>query len=296
MPRSWSTPVELDASVADPALMLRDRAASAALLIPPLFIVLWLGGPWIVALVALIVLLAASEAFRLLASAGMSSFPLLGIAIALVVAVGDSLAPALGGAGLVLAALAVVLVGVGALARTNPAEGLASWSTTVFGALYVGLLGFVPRLGAAAPDVPRDAILGGLGAERAWILALILSVWAFDTGAYLVGRRYGRRPFMTHISPRKTLEGVAGGLAAVTIVATLLLTALGQPFAGGLLLGPLIAVAAQAGDLAESMLKRAAGAKDSGRLIPGHGGMLDRIDSFLFAAPVMTLFVLALPH
>ena len=296
MPRSWSTPAELAASVADPALMLRDRAASAALLIPPLFIVLWLGGPWIVALVAIIVLLAASEAFRLLASAGLSSFPLLGIAIALVVAVGDSVAPALGGAGLVLAALAVVLVGVGALARTNPAEGLASWSTTVFGALYVALLGFVPRLGAAAPGVPADAIFGRLGNERAWILALILTVWAFDTGAYLVGRRYGRRPFMAHISPRKTLEGVAGGLAAVTIVSMLLLGALGQPFYGGLLLGPLIAVAAQAGDLAESMLKRAAGVKDSGRLIPGHGGVLDRIDSFLFAAPVMTLYVLALPH
>ena len=280
MPRSWSTPGERDASVADPALMLRDRAASAALLIPPLFIVL----------------IAASESFRLLEAAGFSSFPLLGIAIALVVSVGDSVAPALGAAGLVLAALAVVLGAVAALARTNPAEGLISWSTTVFGALYVGLLGFVPRLGAAAPDVPADAILGRIGAERAWILVLILSVWAFDTGAYLVGRRYGRRPFMAHISPRKTLEGVAGGLATVTVVAMVLLAALGQPFWGGLLLGPLIAVAAQAGDLAESLIKRAAGAKDSGRLMPGHGGVLDRVDSFLFAAPVMTLYVLALPH
>lgn len=276
--------------------MLRDRAASAALLIPPLFIVLWLGGPWIVGLIALIVLLAANEAFRLLAAAGMPSFPLLGLAIALVVAVGDSVAPALGAAGLTLAALAVVLVGVGALARTNAAEGLASWSTTVFGALYVALLGFVPRLGAAAPAVPDSAFLHNLGNERGWILALILSVWAFDTGAYLVGRRFGRRPFMAHISPRKTLEGVIGGTVSVTVVTVLLLGALGQPWVGGLVLGPLIAVAAQAGDLAESMLKRAAGAKDSGQLIPGHGGMLDRIDSFLFAAPVMTLYVLALPH
>ena len=276
--------------------MLRERAASAALLIPLVFLVLWLGGPWIVALVAVIVGIAANETFRLLGAAGHPSFRLLGIAIALVVAVGDSVAPALGGAGLVLAAIAVVLVGLGALARTDPADGLATWSTTVFGALYAALLGFVLRLGAAAHEVPAGTALGQLGTERAWILLLILAVWAFDTGAYVVGGRFGRRPFMAHLSPRKTLEGVVGGLVVATIAVAGLLVAVGQSPIGAVLLGPLISAAAQAGDLAESMLKRAAGAKDSGRLIPGHGGMLDRVDSFLFAAPVMTLYVLALPH
>ena len=274
--------------------MLRERTASAALLIPPLILILWLGGAWIVGLVAVIVAIGANEAFRLLRDAGHPSLPLLGIAIALVVAIGDSVAPGLGAAGLVLAAVAVVLVALGALARSDPAEGLATWSTTVFGALYVGLLGFVPRLGAAAPAVPVDAPFGFLGAQRGWIALLVLAVWTFDTGAYLVGRRFGRRPFMPHISPNKTLEGVVGGGVAITVVAALLLVAVGQSPLGALLLGPLVAVSAQAGDLAESMLKRAAGAKDSGHLIPGHGGMLDRIDSFLFAAPVVMLYVLAI--
>jgi phosphatidate cytidylyltransferase len=155
------------------------------------------------------------------------------------------------------------------------------------------LLGFVVRLGQAAPALPASAPLSWLGAERGWILLLVLGVWSFDTGAYLVGRRFGRRRFLEHISPSKTYAGLLGGLVSVTVVVAAALWALGQAPVVGIVLGPLIGLAAQAGDLAESMLKRAAGVKDSGDLIPGHGGILDRIDSFLFAAPVVTLFVVA---
>ena len=119
-------------------------------------------------------------------------------------------------------------------------------------------------------------------------------MWSYDTGAYLVGRQIGRHKFLTHISPSKSIEGLIGGVVASTIVTMLMLAAVGQDPVGGLVLGPLLGLTAQAGDLAESMLKRAAGAKDSGTLIPGHGGMLDRIDSFLFAGPVVALYVVAL--
>jgi phosphatidate cytidylyltransferase len=122
---------------------------------------------------------------------------------------------------------------------------------------------------------------------------LILAVWAYDTGAYLIGRRFGRERFLTHISPSKTYAGLVGGIVASTIVVGVMLVGLGQPVWHAAILGPIAALAAQAGDLAESMLKRAAGVKDSGRLIPGHGGMLDRVDSFLFAAPVVMLYVVA---
>ena len=273
--------------------MLRDRVRSAAILVPPLLIAVWLGGGWILFVVALATALGAWEAFRLLTAAGLSSMPWLGIVLAVVIALGDSVKVLPGGSGILLAGIGVVLVGIGALTRLDPREGLAVFATTTFGAMYLGLLGFVARLGATGAPIDGAAILGWLGPDRAWIVTVVLVVWAYDTAAYLVGRRIGRRPFMHHISPSKTLEGVAGGLVAAAIVGAVLLFALGRPVLAGAVLGLIVGAAAQAGDLVESMLKRAAGAKESGRLIPGHGGMLDRVDSFLFAAPVAYFYVVA---
>jgi phosphatidate cytidylyltransferase len=274
--------------------MLRDRARSAAILVPPLLVALWLGGIWITLVVGIAVAIAGVETFRLLTAAGHPSMPTFGVVLAVVLALGDALKELPGGSGLVLTALAIVLVGTGALSRQDPREGLAVFATTLFGAMYVGLLGFVARLSTAGVPVDASAPLGWLGPERAWVIVLVLCVWAYDTAAYLAGRRFGQRPFMQHISPSKTLEGVAGGAAAAAVVGAILVLALGRPVLAGLLLGLALAFAAQAGDLAESMLKRAAGAKESSRLIPGHGGLLDRVDSFLFAAPVAYFIVVAI--
>ena len=274
--------------------MLQQRAISAAVLVPLLVAVMLLGGPWIVGLVVVATAIAAIETFRLLAAAGYGSIPALGTAIAVAVVIDGAVPDAPPGTTLILVAIGVILAAVGSFAKRDPREGLPTWFGTVFGALYASLLGFVVRLGQSAPDVPVGAPLEVIGAERGWILLLVLTVWAYDTGAYVVGRRFGRRRFLGHISPSKTYAGLVGGLAASTAVVALALYGLGQPPLAGLILGPLVGTAAQAGDLAESMLKRAAGAKDSGTLIPGHGGVLDRVDSFLFAAPVVLLYVLAI--
>jgi phosphatidate cytidylyltransferase len=275
------------------SVVLRQRAISAAILVPPLLVILALGGVWIAAIVAVATGLAAVEVFRLARAAGYPSVPALGTVLAVAV-VADAAVPELvPGSGLLLGAVGFILIAVATFASHDPREGLATWMTTVFGALYVALLGFVVGLGEAAPDLPASAALGWLGAQRGWILLLVVGVWSFDTGAFFIGRRFGHRRFLIHISPSKTWAGLVGGLVAVTLVVAVMLWGLGQPAAMGLLLGPLVGLAAQAGDLAESMLKRAAGAKDSGNLIPGHGGILDRIDSFLFAAPIVTLYVVA---
>jgi phosphatidate cytidylyltransferase len=272
---------------------VRDRATSAAILVPALLIVLTVGGIVLAAAVAVVTVLAAREAFKLLTDAGFPTLTVLGTALALSVVADAAFPGVLEGSGLLLVAVGIVLVAVAAFTRTNPLEGITTWMATVFGALYVSLLAFVVRLGHAAPGVPDGAPLAALGAERGWILLLLLAVWAYDTGAFLVGRQFGRQTFLTHISPSKTYAGLVGGVVATTVIVGTLLWGLGTSPVHAILLGPLIALTAQAGDLAESMIKRAAKAKDSGTLIPGHGGMLDRVDSFLFAAPITTLYVVA---
>lgn len=273
---------------------MRQRAITAAVLVPVLLVVLALGGVVLAAAIAIITVLAAREVFALLRMAGHPTLPLLGAVLALLVIVDATFPEVLEGSGLLLMAVGIVVIAVASFPIPDPRDGLATWVATVFGALYVSLLAFVVRLGHAAPVVPDDAMFAPLGAERGWILLLIVAVWSYDTGAYLVGKQFGREKFLTHISPSKTYAGLIGGVVATTVIVGVFLWGLGQNPIHALALGPLAALAAQAGDLAESMLKRAAGAKDSSDLIPGHGGMLDRVDSFLFAAPVVTLYVVAI--
>lgn len=271
---------------------MRERAISAAVLVPVLLIVIAIGGPVLALAVTLVTAIAAVEVFRLLHGGGYAPFLALGTAFAVTIVLDAAFPEVLEGSGLLLGAIGIVLVAVASFIKADPRDGLQSWMATVFGAFYISLLSFIIRLGHAGPDVPASAPLDFLGPERGWILMLLLTVWAFDTGAFLVGRTFGRTKFIVHISPAKTVEGVAGGVVASTVVVAALLWGLGQNPVHALLLGPLVALAAQAGDLAESVIKRAAGAKDSGTIIPGHGGVLDRVDSFIFAAPVMTLYVL----
>ncbi len=275
--------------------MLRQRLISAAILIPVVVIVLFLGQPWLGLLILVVAGLAAREVFPLLRGAGIASEPLLGIAIALVVAAGGWLLSDAIGETWILVGLGVIIAAIGAFLRPDPREGFQVWLGTVFGAIYIGMLGFLLLIVEHAPRMPAGAPLAPwLGAGQAWLVVCVLGVWAFDSGAYAAGRTWGRRGFMTHISPKKTLEGVIGGVVVATFVTALTLWAAGANPIGAIALGPLIAIAAQAGDLAESLLKRAAGAKDSGALIPGHGGMLDRVDSIIFAAPIVYFYILIL--
>jgi len=151
-------------------------------------------------------------------------------------------------------------------------------SVTCFGLFYVPyLFGYL-------------LLLRGLPEGRPWIFFLFLTVWAGDTGAYYLGTRYGKRKLFPKVSPKKTLEGSAGGLLGSLIaggVGNFFFTIPPEGVVTMALWGAGLGLIGQVGDLAESILKRSSGLKDSGGLLPGHGGVLDRFDSILFAAPAL---------
>lgn len=150
----------------------------------------------------------------------------------------------------------------------------------LFGSIYVGLFSYL-------------WLLRAFGEGSRYLITLVLLIWAQDIGAYFIGLTLGKRPLAPTISPKKTWEGALGGLACGVLVAGLV--GLFWHMGGiGFLLGLVAGIAGQIGDLVESALKRAAGVKDSGSLLPGHGGVLDRFDSLIFAAPLAYLLVTVL--
>jgi phosphatidate cytidylyltransferase len=238
----------------------------------------WAPAPWLLVLAVIVAVLAAWE-FAGVARALDAPVPVAVVLCAtavVCVAMGWPAAP------LAPAILALVVVaGVLAVARGAPtADSLSRVAATVFAPLYVGL-----PLGALI------AVRWEHGREAALLVLLLVVV--SDTAQYYTGRMLGRRPLAPVLSPKKTVEGAAGGVVAGALTIAIVgawwwpEAPVGVRVAGGVLL-VLVGIA---GDLFESLMKRAAGVKDSSSLIPGHGGMLDRIDALLFAAPVYYILV-----
>lgn len=192
-------------------------------------------------------------------------------------------------------ALGIIVGAIAALLRRDLQQGLLASALTLLGAIYCGwMLGYLIDLAslgviAAGPNVDPTSVDGYL-LQRSGLFMAILPTWASDVAAYGVGSAIGRRLLLPHVSPGKTVEGTVAGLVASVAVATLLAAVFEFPLSIGLIAGAIVGVVGPIGDLFESAIKRVAAAKDSGGLLPGHGGMLDRLDSLAFVAPVMTLF------
>ncbi len=254
---------------------LRLRILSAAVLIPVALAAIYFGGWLLVLLIAVCAVLLADEWDRLCGGDGVRG-PV-GIVHAGVILA----ATLLSGAELYGAALALVAVGaVGVSIIALQFERRAVWPAA--GVIYLAL-----------PLIAIIWLRGNPEAGRASLLWLFVLVWATDTGALAVGRIVGGPRLAPRISPNKTWSGAAGGLAcaaAVGAVVNWLTGDAGIALLVGLSVG--MSLAAQLGDLVESAVKRHYGVKDSGSLIPGHGGILDRVDGLLLAAPVMAALAL----
>lgn len=259
--------------------MLRQRVITSLVFIPVLVAAVWFGNLWLSIVVAGFALLGAFEFYRLASLAGWQPFTLLGLVFVLLFIFnaywGDMQTTSL----LISGAVIISLVKI--LWRGDKGKAFTNWAWTIGGVFYIGW------------TMSHFILLRGLEDGRSWVLVVLLITFASDTSAFFVGRTWGRKRMAPAISPGKTWEGAVGGIIGAIIAMVILdpLLGLNKGYGGLIILGFLISVFAQLGDLAESMLKRTAGVKEAGKLIPGHGGILDRLDSLIFTVVLVYYYI-----
>jgi len=262
--------------------MLKKRILTALGGIPLLIAVIWFGEPWFTILVAIWGLLAAFEFYRMVAASKVPPLTYFGLIWTLLFILSphfnyDLLLP-------LLLTSAVILSLIGLLLRRQKEGAFIGWSWTIGGIFYIGWL------------LSYFVALRNLDDGRNWVFLTLFITFASDTAAFFVGRAWGKHRLAPRISPGKTWEGAIAGVFGAIIVSLLFTipTPLQLPliYWQAILLGLLVSVFGQLGDLVESLLKRNMGVKESGRLLPGHGGFLDRTDSVVFTGVVVYYYVI----
>lgn len=285
-----STPVSSGGMSGD----LRSRLRVVAVVAPPGVVTMYLGGWYFAALIVIVAAFTSREFYGLVADEATRPLVLLGVPAAVLVVLFAALNPSFHHWGnrtiSLLLLLGLLASGITIFDRKTK-QPLLSATATVSGVLYTGvtlsfalLLRHLPEARGAPAEIPMEGFL---------LIMLPVAVTTLgDSAAYFVGRKVGRRRLAPKVSPGKTVEGAIGGLAGAVITGFVLGLFMGD-FENLVLSAPICAViglvlgiAGQLGDLSESILKREAGVKDSGRLLPGHGGFLDRFDSLLFTTPL----------
>ncbi len=265
--------------------MLYKRVISGLLFLPVFYAVTWELPPiYFTALVMVAVAVGQYEFYRMARNRGSNPHAALGILIGVLVVL-ESYHPLPAGAEIFFLAGCIMLVMTARLFSPRPVEGaFDDIAFTLAGVFYVAVL-FAFQ------------ILIRMGADgKQWLVFLYFVIWASDIGAYAVGLPFGRHRLYEKVSPKKSIEGFAGALLASVGMALLCRIWFMQSISFGLVeaigIALMLAVVGTIGDLVESLFKRASGVKDSGGIIPGHGGVLDRMDSMLFAAPVLYCYLL----
>ena len=271
---------------------VRKRVASALILVPLVLVALLQGGWLWAVLLGAIAVIATEEYYDIIRTAGRHPVKPFGWLLALALTA-SAMFPSTFHHDRAILAIGIIGAFVIQILLPQADRSASDWMATLAGPIYIGVL---TGYGILLRNQP-----GGVG----WTLLLVTLVWANDTVAYMGGRLLGHTPFFPEISPRKTTEGALAGTLGTLVMSLFVPTVVGWlapdttvlgrvPLWQLALVGLLVAVAAPAGDLAESFLKRQMGVKDAGQIIPGHGGVWDRIDSMLFAAPVVYLATLVI--
>ncbi len=263
--------------------MLHKRLISGLLFLPIFYLVAWVLPPeYFTALVLSGVVVGQYEFYRMARARGYRPLSLLGIALGMLVLL-DFYHPLHSGAGVFFSvAASVLIILIVRLFSPRPVEGaIEDVASTFLGVFYVAML-------FAFQVVIRTGTDG-----KQWLVFLYFIIWASDIGAYSIGIPFGRHRLYEKVSPKKSWEGLFGALAASAGMALICRVWFMPPVgkSEAVVLALALAMIGTIGDLVESLFKRAAGVKDSGGLIPGHGGVLDRMDSMLFAAPVLYYYL-----
>jgi len=250
-----------------------QRLLSAIILIPIVVGATYAGGLWFFAIIVSVASMAGYEFFQMMRLGGYKPSAFWGLILIWLLLM-DARYPAWQLARPALTGVMVLSLSW-QLFKKDTSTPTTDWALTIAGGLY---LGWVAGHFISLRDGPR-------GLE--WMALTLLSTWATDTGAYFIGLSLGRHKFFPRLSPKKTWEGTIGGWFCGVAVTLLVGLGIGLGFVHSLVLGALVSAFLPLGDLAVSMIKRQVGVKDSSNLIPGHGGMLDRMDSLLFAVAVV---------
>lgn len=265
--------------------MMRQRVLSALVLFAIVFLAVWYDGPFFSVVLAVCAIWGTLEYFGMAGMSPRHPMTIFGLVwIILFVAV----AHFEGSYVMFLFTSAVGLSLICLLFSRDIRKAATSWAWTVAGIIYIGwmLSHFIL--------LRQPSVSGGADIGRDWVLFVLFANMAVDTTAFFVGRAWGRHRLAVRISAKKTWEGsVAGFVAAIAAAIALkaILPNIDITYWHAVFLGGLVGVFAQLGDLAESMLKRSAGVKDAGDMIPGHGGLLDRMDSIIFTVVVVYYYV-----
>lgn len=255
--------------------MLRQRMLTAAIGLPIFIIVVWFGNPWLTFFVAIIAALGSIEFYRMASHNRIWPIAYFCTAITLLL-IFSPYYPYFITKPFVLA-FAIIVSLIWLLFQSQREGAFNNWAWIMAGILYIGW------------TLSYWSELRNVEHSREWVLLSTLTVMASDTSAFFVGRAWGKHHMAPSISPKKTWEGAIGGLLGSIIVSFILGIVFSLPLSYWqlVLLGCVISILAQLGDLVESLLKRNTGVKDSSNLVPGHGGILDRIDSFIFTGIVV---------